>query len=170
MKVIILAGGLGTRLGEETNVKPKCLVEIGGKPIIWHIMKHFMHYGHFEFIICGGYKVNMIKDYFRDYAFYYDNEVQFYHQNVNYNKCPESWKVTVVDTGLETNTAGRLAMASRFIDEGENVFMTYGDGLSNIDINYLHEFHEFHGSHDCLITVTAVKRDNKFGVLDIWMG
>lgn len=164
MKAVILAGGLGIRLSEETSLKPKPMVEIGGKPILWHIMKLYSHYGINDFIICGGYKVEVIKKYFSNY--YLNNStVSFNLKNNNmivHNNFSEDWNVTVVDTGRSTMTGGRLKRVSEFID-GDFCF-TYGDGVSDINISDLINFHK---TNNCLATVTSVISPEKFGKIII---
>ena len=165
MKCVILAGGFGTRLSEETNLLPKPMIEIGEKPIIWHIMKHYSVYGINEFIICAGYKANVIKDYFLNYkannsSLHIDlnsNEVSFE------TKHEENWKVSIVDTGLETNTAGRLKLIQNYID-GESFLMTYGDGVGDINIEELIKFHNNHGK---LVTLTATIPEGRFGAISL---
>ena len=165
MKVVLLAGGLGTRLSEETEVKPKPMVEIGGKPILWHIMKIYSHYGFNEFIICLGYKGYVIKEYFANY-FLHMADVTFdmanNHMEVHQKKA-EPWKVTLVDTGLNTMTGGRIKRVQEYV--GDEPFMvTYGDGVSDVDINKLLDFHKSHGK---IGTMTAVQPSGRFGSLDI---
>lgn len=165
MKVVILAGGLGTRLSEETHVRPKPMAEIGDKPILWHIMKTYSHYGFNEFVICLGYKGYMIKEYFSNY-FLHNCDVTFdmqtnelcVHQNVN-----EPWKVTLVDTGAETMTGGRIRRVASYV-EGERFMLTYGDGVSNVNISELLAAHESNGK---LATLTAVQPLGRFGALDV---
>ena len=163
MKVVILCGGLGTRLREETEFRPKPMVPIGGKPILWHIMKFYAEQGHKDFILCLGYKGEFIKDFFRNYQWNMSDitlqlgrtpEVQ-YHTNHN----EEDWRVTLVDTGETTQTGGRLRRVLPFIDE-ENFLMTYGDGVSNTDVN---ESIRFHHSEGKIATVTAVHPVGRFG-------
>jgi len=164
MKVVILAGGLGTRLTEETTVRPKPMVEIGGKPILWHIMKIYSHYGFNDFIICLGYKGYFIKEYFINYYLYNsDITVELGSNNlvVHYTNS-ESFKVTLVDTGNETNTAGRLKRIEKYLTD-EPFMLTYGDGVSNIDLNELLKFHRAHGK---LATLTSVQLPGRFGNLD----
>ena len=165
MKVLILAGGLGTRLGEETNVKPKPMVGIGGFPILWHIMKIYSHYGFNEFVVLTGYKQEVIKDYFVNY--YMNNsdvtvDLATNDVTVHQNSC-EPWKVTVVDTGLDTMTGGRIKRVRNYIGN-ETFMMTYGDGVCDIDISKLVEFHKEHGK---LATLTSVILEQQKGVLDI---
>jgi len=165
MKVVILAGGLGTRLSEETQVKPKPMAEIGEHPILWHIMKHYSHYGFDDFVICLGYKGYVIKEYFANY-FMHNSDVTFdlceqtmeVHQN-----SVEPWKVTLVDTGADTQTGGRLKRVAPYVCD-ERCMMTYGDGVANVDVPALLAFHEQHGRH---ATVTAVQPPGRFGALDL---
>lgn len=163
MKAVILAGGFGTRLSEETGIKPKPLVEIGSKPIIWHIMKTYAHHGITEFIICAGYLGHTIKRYFADY--FINNADTTFDLKSNtltiHNNHAEDWKVTVVDTGLETMTGGRLARVRPYIGD-ETFCMTYGDGVSDIDITKLIAFHQSHGK---LATLTAVRAPGRFGII-----
>ena len=165
MKCVLLAGGLGTRLSEETNILPKPMIEIGGKPIIWHIMKHFSVHGVNEFIICAGYKSNIIKDYFINYrannsSLHIDLETNSLEFEVNHE---ENWKVSIIDTGLETNTGGRLKLIKDYIEEDE-FLMTYGDGVGNIDISNLIKFHR---NHKKLVTLTATIPEGRFGAINI---
>ncbi len=165
MKVVILAGGFGTRLSEETQIKPKPLVEIGGKPILWHIMKIYSAYGFNEFIICLGYKGYMIKEFFANYYLHMtDVTIDFSANVIHYHrsKC-EPWKVTLVDTGLHTQTGGRIKRVSPYIGN-ETFMLTYGDGVSDVDIKKLVEFHRSHGKY---CTITAVKPPGRYGVLNI---
>ena len=163
MKVVILAGGLGTRLSEETQVRPKPMAEIGERPILWHIMKLYSHFGFTEFVICLGYKGYLIKEYFNNY-FLHNCDVTFdmsvhameVHQNV-----VEPWKVTLVDTGPQTQTGGRLKRVASYVGD-ETFMMTYGDGLADVDVNGLLAFHRRHGR---LATVTAVQPPGRFGAL-----
>jgi glucose-1-phosphate cytidylyltransferase len=165
MKVVILAGGLGTRLSEETSLRPKPMAEIGEKPILWHIMKIYSHYGFNEFIICLGYKGYMIKEYFSNY-FLHNCDVTFdmrtnemcVHQNVN-----EPWQVTLVDTGAETMTGGRVKRIEPYVS-GERFMLTYGDGVADIDIPALVAFHEEQGRE---ATLTAVQPLGRFGALEV---
>ena len=166
MKVVILAGGFGTRISEESHLKPKPMIEIGDRPILWHIMKEYSHYGHNEFIICCGYKQHMIKEYFADYYLYNsDVTFDFGHDNnmIVHNNVSEPWRVTLVDTGLNTMTGGRIKRVKEYIGN-ETFLMTYGDGVADIDINKLVAFHEKKGQ---LATLTAVHVGQRFGVLDI---
>ena len=166
MKCVILAGGLGTRLSEETVIKPKPMVEIGGKPILWHIMKIYSHYGINEFIICLGYKGYLIKEYFANY-FLHMSDVTFDMQKNQmkvHNQHVEPWSVTLVDTGDNSMTGGRLKRVAKYIENEEAFCFTYGDGVGNININELVAFHKKHGK---LATLTAVTPPGKFGALDI---
>jgi glucose-1-phosphate cytidylyltransferase len=165
-KVVILAGGLGTRLSEETIAKPKPMVNIGNRPILWHIMKIYSHYGFNDFIICVGYLGNLIKEYFNNYNLYNSNLTFDLKQNkkIIINSSSENWKVTIVDTGLNTNTGGRLKRINNFIQRDETFLMTYGDGLANIDIKKLLSQHI---QSKKVATVTAVKPIARFGSLKI---
>ena len=167
MKVVLLAGGFGTRISEESAFKPKPMVEIGGQPILWHIMKEYSYYGHNEFIICAGYKQHIIKEWFADY-FLHNSDVTFDYRNgtnemeVHVSNL-EPWKVTIVDTGLHTMTGGRLKRIQKYVGD-EAFLMTYGDGVCDVDINKLIDFHKEHGK---IATLTAVLQDQSKGVLDI---
>ena len=166
MKVVILAGGYGTRLSEETVLKPKPMVEIGDKPILWHIMKHYSYYGFNEFVICCGYKQHMIKEWFADY-YLYNSDVTFDFAKGGdmeiLNSKTEPWKVTCVDTGLKTMTGGRIKRIQKYIGD-EPFLMTYGDGVCDVDINKLVEYHKSHGKK---ATLTAVVKKQEKGILDI---
>lgn len=165
MKVVILAGGLGTRLSEETRLVPKPMVEIGGKPILWHIMKSYSYYGFNEFVILTGYKSHVIKDYFvHYYQQYSDITVDMTHNTVDIHRIQtEPWKVTMLYTGQKTMTGSRIKKAQEYI--GNELFMlTYGDGVADIDINRLINCHKKSGKY---LTLTAVKPSGKFGALDI---
>ncbi len=165
MKVLILAGGFGTRLSEETVLKPKPMVEIGDKPILWHIMKSYSFYGFNEFVILGGYKSYIIKEYFANY-FLHNSDITIDMQNksVAYHKNDsEPWKVTIIDTGIETMTGGRIKRAKPYIDN-EPFLLTYGDGVSDIDINKLINFHINHGKH---LTMTTVQPEGRFGSVQV---
>lgn len=167
MKVVLLAGGFGTRISEESAYKPKPMVEIGGQPILWHIMKEYAYYGHNEFIICAGYKQHVIKEWFANY-FLHNSDVTFDYRDGNnkmiiHKSNMEPWKVTVVDTGLNTMTGGRIKRIQEYVGN-ETFFMTYGDGVCDVDINKLLEFHN---SHKKVATLTAVLQDQSKGVLDI---
>ncbi len=166
MKVVILAGGMGTRISEESHLKPKPMIEIGDAPILWHIMKYYSSYGFHDFIICCGYKGYVIKEYFADYYLhrsditfdFSDNNKMFIHNNV-----AEPWKVTLVDTGLHTMTGGRLKRVREYLGD-ETFMMTYGDGLSDVDLSHLLRFHREHGK---TATLTAIQPGGRYGVLDI---
>ncbi len=167
MKVVLLAGGFGTRIAEESIAKPKPMIEIGGMPILWHIMKEYAFYGHTEFIICAGYKQHMIKQWFSEY-FLYSSDVTFdYAEGANsvivHRSTCEPWKVTVVDTGLNTMTGGRIKRIQPYVGN-EPFMMTYGDGVCDVDINELIAFHKSHGK---IATLTAVQLEQQKGVLDI---
>jgi|TARA_B100001540_G_C15767629_1_gene624735 glucose-1-phosphate cytidylyltransferase len=166
MKAVILAGGLGTRLSEETHSIPKPMVEIGQRPILWHIMKCYSFHGINEFIICCGYKGNVIKEYFASYGTYNSDITVDLHSNSIevHEKTSESWKITLIDTGQETMTGGRLKRVSKFIEEDEAFCFTYGDGLSDINISQLIEAHKDQG---LLATLTAVYPPGRFGALKI---
>ena len=165
MKAVILAGGLGTRISEESHLRPKPMIEIGGKPIIWHIMKLYTHFGITDFVVCLGYKGYVIKEYFANYFLHMsdvtfdmaENRMQIHNRNA------EPWRVTLVDTGDSTSTGGRLKRARDYL--GSDTFcLTYGDGVADIDISSLVDFHRQHGR---LATVTAVQPPGRFGSLDI---
>ena len=165
MKVVILAGGYGTRIAEETEIKPKPMVEIGGKPILWHIMKSYSYYGFNDFVILLGYKGYYIKEYFANY-FLHQSDVTINMQTNEmqvHNNSSEPWKVTLIDTGLDTMTGARVKKAQHHIGD-EPFLLTYGDGVSNIDI--LKSVH-FHKSHGKTLTVTAIQPEARFGNLDI---
>ncbi len=165
MKTVILAGGYGTRLSEETGVRPKPMVEIGGMPILWHIMKIYSSFGHNDFVICLGYKGNIIKDFFANYRLHSSdftvdlkkNAIEWHSNDI------EPWKVTLVDTGENTMTGGRLKRVSEYL-ENEPFFMTYGDGVSDVDLDDLHTFHKNQGTQ---VTLTAVQPPERFGILDL---
>ena len=167
MKVVLLAGGFGTRISEESQFKPKPMIEIGGMPILWHIMKEFSYFGHNEFIICAGYKQEYIKEWFANY-FLHNSDVSFdFRDGKNemtvHQSTLDPWKVTVVDTGYNTMTGGRIKRIQKYVDD-EPFFMTYGDGVCDVDINKLLDFHKANGK---LATLTAVKMAQDKGVLDI---
>lgn len=165
MKLVILAGGLGTRISEETTLKPKPMVEIGGRPILWHIMKMYASHGINEFIFCLGYKGYVIKEFFANY-FLHTSDVTFDLANNRmdvHQRNAEPWRVTLVDTGESTMTGGRLRRVARYLDEDDFCF-TYGDGVANVDISSLVRFHQAHGK---LATLTAVQPPGRFGVLDL---
>lgn len=166
MKVVILAGGLGTRISEESHLKPKPMIEIGGSPILWHILKVYSHYGFSEFIICCGYKGYVIKEYFADYYLhrsditfdFSDNNKMIIHSNV-----AEPWKVTVVDTGMKAQTGARIKKIQKYIGN-ETFMLTYGDGVGDVDLNKLYTFHKLQGK---IVTMTAIQPGGRFGVLEI---
>lgn len=166
MKVVILAGGLGTRISEETTLKPKPMIEIGGKPILWHIMKSYSHFGINDFIICCGYKGYVIKEYFANY-FLHTSDVTFDLQQNRmdvHHKFAEPWRVTLVDTGENTMTGGRLKRVASYLDTDDAFCFTYGDGVSNVDIKQLIDYHRNHG---LLATLVATYPPGRFGALDI---
>ena len=166
MKVVILAGGLGTRILEETHLKPKPMIEIGGRPILWHIMKTYSGHGISDFIICCGYKGYVIKEYFANY-FLHMSDITFDIQNNQmevHQRNAEPWRVTLIDTGEETLTGGRLKRVSEYVNNEDAFCFTYGDGVSDINITQLVEFHRNHGR---LATVTAVQPPGRYGSLDI---
>lgn len=165
MKVVIFAGGLGTRLSEETHLKPKPMVEVGGKPILWHIMKMYASQGYNDFVICLGYKGYVIKEYFINY-FYHNSDLTIDLQNNQvevHDTNSENFKVTLVDTGLHTKTAGRLKRIEKFID-GDDFMLTYGDGVADVDLKALYEIHIKNGK---LATMTTVQPEGKFGGLEL---
>lgn len=167
MKVVLLAGGFGTRISEESVIKPKPMIEIGGMPILWHIMKEYSYYGFNDFIICAGYKQEYIKDWFSNY-FLHNSDISFdftsgSNKLIIHNHHVEPWKVTIVDTGLHTMTGGRIKRVKKYIDE-DTFLMTYGDGVCDVDINKLLDFHYSHGK---IATLTAVMLDQQKGILDI---
>ena len=166
MKAVILAGGLGTRISEESSIRPKPMIEIGGKPILWHIMKMYSHYGINDFIVCCGYKGYVIKEYFANY-FLHMSDITFDIKNNSmevHQHYSEPWKVTLIDTGEQTMTGGRLKRVQQYLENEESFCMTYGDGVSNIDIAALIKFHKEQG---LLATLTAVYPPGRFGALDI---
>ena len=169
MKVVILAGGLGTRISEESHLKPKPMIEIGGRPILWHIMKLFSHHGFNEFIVCLGYKGYVVKEYFSNYVLHNaDLTVDLAKGSMEYHTTKtEPWKVTLVDTGEETMTGGRLKRVARYLPPGEPFFLTYGDGVADVDLKALLEFHRQHGRQ---ATVTAVAPPGRYGALEIVEG
>lgn len=167
MKVVILAGGFGTRISEESQFKPKPMIEIGGKPILWHIMKEYSYYGYHEFIICAGYKQHIIKEWFADY-FLHNSDITFDFTNgrddmIIHDQHCEPWKVTVVDTGLHTMTGGRIKRIQPYVGN-ETFMMTYGDAVCDVNIGELVKFHKSHGK---IATLTAVMLEQEKGVLDI---
>ena len=167
MKTIILAGGHGTRISEESHLKPKPMIEIGGQPILWHIMKYYSRYGCDDFIICAGYKQDVIKKYFADY-YLHRSDVTFDFSNGGkmtiHNNVSEPWKVTIVDTGLDTMTGGRIKRVRSFIGD-ETFMLTYGDGVADVDI---HELLAFHRQNKRLATLTAIQPGGRFGALEIF--
>jgi len=166
MKAVILAGGLGTRISEETHLRPKPMIEIGGKPILWHVMKIYSSHGINDFIICCGYKGYIIKEYFANYFLHMsdvtfdmkDNTIKVHEKNA------EPWRVTLIDTGEDTQTGGRLKRIRPYIEDQESFCFTYGDGLSDVNISELIDFHKSHGK---LATVTAVQPPGRYGALNI---
>jgi glucose-1-phosphate cytidylyltransferase len=165
VKVVILAGGLGTRLSEETAARPKPMVEIGERPILWHIMKTYSHYGFSDFVVCLGYKGYMIKEYFSNY-FLHMSDVTFDMRDnsmVVHQNAAEPWRVTLVDTGTNTLTGGRIKRVGRYVGD-ETFMLTYGDGVADLDIRKLVDFHRAHGK---LATITAVQPLGRFGALQI---
>ena len=166
MKVVLLAGGYGTRISEESHLRPKPMIEIGGKPILWHIMKEYSYYGFNEFIICAGYKQHVIKEWFADY-YLHNSDITFDFSNGGlmevHNNVSEPWKVTIIDTGLNTMTGGRVKRIQPYIGN-EPFMLTYGDGVADIDIKDLVKFHQNHGK---IATLTAVHVGPRYGVLDI---
>ncbi len=167
MKVVLLAGGFGTRISEESQFKPKPMIEIGGMPILWHIMKEYAYYGHTEFLICAGYRQEYIKEWFANYFLHYSDVTFDYRDGKNemiiHESHCEPWKVTVVDTGYNTMTGGRIKRIQKYVGN-EPFFMTYGDGVCDVDINKLLEFHKSRGK---IATLTAVKMKQEKGVLNI---
>ncbi|MCI5882980.1 MAG: glucose-1-phosphate cytidylyltransferase [Clostridiales bacterium] len=166
MKAVILAGGYGTRISEESHLKPKPMIAIGEKPILWHIMKEYSHYGINEFVICCGYKQHVIKEYFNDY-YLHNSDITFDFTDGNkmtvHNNVAEPWKVTLVDTGLDTMTGGRVKRVQKYVGD-ETFMLTYGDGVSDVNIAELLKFHKDHGK---MATLTAINVEQRFGVLDI---
>lgn len=165
MKAVILAGGLGTRISEETHLKPKPMVEVGGRPLLWHILKLYSYYGINDFVICCGYKGYVIKEYFANY-FLHTSDVTFHmsdgHMEVH-RQSAEPWRVTLVDTGEATNTGGRLKRVASYLNDGPFCF-TYGDGLADVDLSALVAFHQSHGLS---ATVTAVQPPGRYGSLEL---
>lgn len=166
MKVVLLAGGFGTRISEESQYKPKPMIEIGEMPILWHIMKTYSSYGFDEFIICAGYKQHVIKQWFADY-FLHTSDITFDftkgNQMIIHDAHAENWKVTVVDTGLHTMTGGRLKRIKKYLGD-EPFFMTYGDGVADVDIPATLEYHKSHGK---LATMTAIRPESRYGMIDM---
>ena len=165
MKVVILAGGLGTRLSEETDIKPKPMVEVGGKPILWHIMKIYSHHGFNEFIICLGYKGYVIKEYFANYFLHQsDVTIDLNGNKMEVHNCKaEPWRITLIETGLNTQTGGRIKRIKDYVGN-ETFMLTYGDGVADVDIAKLLEFHKSHGK---TATITAVQPTGRYGVLEL---
>ena len=164
MKVVILAGGLGTRISEESHLRPKPMIEIGGKPILWHIMKNYSHYGYNDFVICCGYKGHYIKEYFLNYFLYNsDITVELKNNKVDVHFAnTESFTVTLVDTGIQTNTAGRIKKIEKYVSD-ETFMLTYGDGVSDVNIKELVSFHKAHGK---LATLTSIQLPGRFGTIE----
>lgn len=166
MKVVILAGGFGTRISEESYLKPKPMIEIGGMPILWHIMKSYSHFGHNEFVICCGYKQTVIKNFFSNYYMHLCDVTYDFTSNNSvkiHNSYSEPWKVTVIDTGLNTMTGGRIKRIQPYVGD-ETFLLTYGDGVCDVDINKLIKFHEDKKKY---VTMTAIQPGGRFGSLDI---
>lgn len=166
MKVVLLAGGLGTRISEETSVRPKPMIEIGGRPILWHIMKMYSHYGHNDFVVCLGYKGYVIKEYFANY-FLHMSDVTFHiaeNRMEVHREMAEPWRVTLVDTGEDTMTGGRLKRVRQYVADEDVFGLTYGDGVSDIDMSAQLAFHRKHGK---LATVAGVRPAKRFGTLKL---
>jgi len=165
MKAVLLAGGLGTRISEESDQRPKPMIEIGGRPILWHIMKIYARHGVTDFVVCCGYKGYMIKEYFANYRLHMsDVTVDVGRGEICYHRSEaEPWRITLVDTGLETLTGGRLKRVGRYLDPGEPFCMTYGDGLADIDVGALIAFHRAHGRW---ATLTAVAPPGRYGAIE----
>ena len=166
MKAVILAGGLGTRISEETIIKPEPMIEIGGKPILWHIMKLYSYYGINDFIICCGYKGYVIKEYFANY-FLHQSDITFdmsKNEMKIHQERAEPWKVTLIDTGEHTMTGGRIKRIKDYLEDEESFCLTYGDGVANVDIQQLISFHQSHGKN---ATITSVYPPGRFGALQI---
>ncbi|MDR0987504.1 MAG: glucose-1-phosphate cytidylyltransferase [Ruminococcus sp.] len=165
METVIFAGGFGTRISEESHLRPKPMVDIGGQPILWHIMKYYAAFGHTDFIICAGYKSYVIKEYFADYYLHTSNVTfDFRGENkmVVHNSAAEPWKVTIVDTGLNAMTGCRLKRVEEYV-KGDRFFLTYGDGVSDIDLNALQKAHE---NSDNIVTLSSVQPPERYGVLE----
>ena len=166
MKVVILAGGLGSRISEESHLRPKPMIDVGERPILWHIMKIYSHYGFNDFIICAGYKQYVIKEYFADY-YLHTSDITFDFKNGNqtfiHNNVSEPWKVTIIDTGLNTLTGGRIKRVQKYVGD-EDFMLTYGDAVSDINISKLLSFHKSHGK---VGTITAIQPEGRFGIMDI---
>jgi len=166
MKSVILAGGFGTRISEESHLIPKPMIEIGGLPILWHIMKSYSYYGHTDFIICAGYKQHIIKEYFANYYLHRSDVTFDFSSNGHmtiHNNVAEPWNVTIVDTGLNTMTGGRVKRVQKHIGD-EPFMLTYGDGVSDVDINALIDFHKKNGK---IATLTTIQPEGRFGIADI---
>jgi glucose-1-phosphate cytidylyltransferase len=165
VKVVLLAGGMGTRISEETDIRPKPMIEIGGKPILWHIMKYYSHFGFNEFVVCLGYKGESIKKYFANYHLLNSDITIDIRQNAVtwHNVFAEPWKISLVDTGLHTMTGGRLRRVRDYLKDDDAFLMTYGDGLSTVDLKGLVEFHRGHGK---LATLTAINPPERFGLIE----
>jgi len=166
MKTVILAGGLGTRISEESQFKPKPMIEIGGRPILWHIMRLYAHHGFNDFVVCLGYRGYVVKEYFANYVLHNaDLTVDLGSGTIEYHATKhEPWKVTLVDTGEGTMTGGRLKRVAKYLEPGQPFFMTYGDGVSDVDLTALLAFHKAHGKD---ATITAVAPPGRFGALEI---
>lgn len=166
MKTVILAGGLGTRISEESQFKPKPMIEVGGRPILWHIMRLYSHYGFNDFVVCLGYRGYVVKEYFANYVLHNaDFTVDLAKGAIEYHATKhEPWRVTLVETGEDTMTGGRLKRVAHFLDKDEPFFMTYGDGVSDVDLKALLAFHKGHGRE---ATITAVPPPGRFGALEI---
>jgi glucose-1-phosphate cytidylyltransferase len=166
MKTVILAGGLGTRISEESHLKPKPMIEVGGRPILWHIMRLYSHHGFNEFIVCLGYKGYVVKEYFANYVLHNaDLTVDLASGDIEYHaKNHEPWRVTLVETGEATMTGGRLKRVAKYLDPDEPFFMTYGDGVADVDVAALAAFHKAHGRQ---ATITAVAPPGRYGALEI---
>ncbi len=165
MKVVILAGGFGTRISEESYLKPKPMIEIGERPILWHIMKEYSRYGFNEFVICLGYKQHVVKEFFADY-FLHTSDITFdlaTNEMTVHNNVAKPWKVTLVDTGLNTMTGGRVKRIRPYVGE-ETFMLTYGDGVANVDIAALLKYHQSHGK---IATITTVNVGQRFGIIDV---
>jgi glucose-1-phosphate cytidylyltransferase len=168
MTTVIFAGGIGSRISEESILRPKPMIEIGGKPILWHIMKIYSHYGFTDFVICLGYKGHMIKEYFINYFLYNSDltvELHSNQLNIHYSNS-ETFKVTLIDTGVETNTAGRLKKVRKYV-ENDTFMLTYGDGVSNVNLNHLVDFHKQKGK---LVTLTTIQPPGRFGTIEMTDG
>ena len=166
MKTVILAGGLGTRISEESQFKPKPMIEIGGRPILWHIMRLYAHHGFNDFVVCLGYRGYVVKEYFANYVLHNaDLTVDLASGAIEYHATNhEPWKVTLVETGEDTMTGGRLKRVAKYLEPGQPFFMTYGDGVSDVDLTALLDFHKAHGKD---ATITAVAPPGRFGALEI---